>query len=131
MKKLNYDAYTPDEFRNLLREAITAQASEGNVTLEAIASRFQASPTQFYRLVKYQIGETPAQVILRIRIEEVCKLFASNPRILIKEAAMRYGFSDKAHFAHVFRRLMGCSPTEYARRCHPERPLKLSKASQI
>src|SRR5205823_14829360 len=57
-------------------------------------------------------GESPHQFVLRHRIERAKQMLrAAEARIL--DVAIACGFKTQQHFARVFRRVCGTSPTEY------------------
>ena len=57
---------------------------------------------------------TPLDYLNRYRIHQA-KFLLEKHRLNITEVLARVGFSDSSHFAHVFRREVGVSPSEYKR----------------
>jgi len=59
-------------------------------------------------------GETPHEFLLRHRMERAKDMLRdANARVL--DVAVACGFKTQQHFARVFRRMCGVSPTEYRR----------------
>jgi AraC family transcriptional regulator len=57
-------------------------------------------------------GESPHQFVLRHRVERAKEMLrATEERVL--DVAVACGFKTQQHFARVFRRMCGASPTEY------------------
>jgi AraC family transcriptional regulator len=59
-------------------------------------------------------GESPHRFVLRHRVERAKEMLrAADARVL--DVAVACGFKTQQHFARVFRRMCGVSPTEYRR----------------
>ncbi|MFB3904002.1 MAG: PocR ligand-binding domain-containing protein [Acidobacteriota bacterium] len=56
-----------------------------------------------------------AEYVQRLRVEETTKLLRTS-RQTVTEIACSVGFNNISHFNRVFRKLVGCSPTEYRSR---------------
>jgi AraC-like DNA-binding protein len=56
-----------------------------------------------------------ADFLGRVRVNHACRMLESG-RYSVGEIALRVGFADAAHFGKVFKRLMHCTPGEYAAR---------------
>ena len=57
-------------------------------------------------------GESPAEIIKRIRLTRASKLILQKSGN-ISEIALEVGFSNPANFAQSFRHQFGVSPSEY------------------
>ena len=57
-------------------------------------------------------GETPHRFVLRNRIERAQEMLRA-PEARVLDVAVACGFKTQQHFARVFRRICGASPTEY------------------
>lgn len=73
------------------------------------------SVNQLERLFRRTIGESPQHCLLRIRIEQSCRLLRDS-HISMAEVSQACGFYDQAHFCHAFSAEVGCSPSAYRRR---------------
>jgi AraC family transcriptional regulator len=80
--------------------------------LAELAAMVDLSAAQLVRLFRAGTGHTPHAWVLRRRIDRACRAL-DNPRQSITEIAMALGFSSSQHFATVFRRHLGVSPTAY------------------
>jgi len=85
---------------------------EDDLSLDEIAQSVGLSIAHFARTFRKSTGETPHQFVLRQRVEHATAMLrAADARVL--EVAVACGFKTQQHFAQVFRRICGVSPTEY------------------
>jgi len=82
------------------------------VTLEDLADCCGLSVSHFSRLFRISMRTSPHQYMLRLRVEH-CKELLRDPNLSILEVALAAGFQSQQHFATVFRRLTGVSPSVY------------------
>ena len=66
----------------------------------------------FAELFKRSTGSAPHQFVLRRRIERA-KEALRNPKRSIIDAGFGAGFKNPSHFARVFRKLVGVSPSKF------------------
>jgi AraC family transcriptional regulator len=70
------------------------------------------STAHFSQMFRKSTGESPRQFLLRQRVERAKEMLrADEMRVL--DVAVACGFRTQQHFARVFRRICGASPTEY------------------
>ena len=94
-----------------VRELVQAKM-EDDLTLVEMAQAVELSPAHFSRMFLKSTGETPHQFVLRNRIERAQEMLrVAEARVL--DVAVACGFKTQQHFARVFRRICGASPTEY------------------
>lgn len=85
---------------------------EDEITLEEMAQSVGLSVAHFSQMFHKSTGESPHQFVLRHRVERAKELLrAAEERVL--DVAVACGFKTQQHFARVFRRICGASPTEY------------------
>jgi len=104
------DGMPPARLKRVL-EYIDANLDE-NVKLSDLSEAAGMSLYHFAKLFKQSTGESPHQFVLRRRIERAKELLR-NPKMSVLEASVRTGFVDQRHFAKVFRRIVGATPTGY------------------
>ena len=63
-------------------------------------------------MFKQATGMTPLQFVTRERITRAQQLIRETSRSLI-EIALEVGYTSPSHFAKVFRRVAGVTPTEF------------------
>lgn len=95
--------------RSFIRENLHLPLTLGEMATEAGMSRYH-----FVRAFRAQTGETPHRYLTRLRVEQGQHELARSSGT-ITEIAERTGFANPAHFASVFRREVGVSPSAYRR----------------
>ena len=94
-----------------IRELVQAKI-EDELTLQELAESVGLSTAHFSQMFHKSTGETPHQFVLRQRVERAKEMLTSaETRVL--DVAVACGFKTQQHFARVFRRMCGASPTEY------------------
>jgi AraC family transcriptional regulator len=85
---------------------------EDEVTLDELAESAGLSTAHFSQAFQKSTGESPHQFVLRQRVERAKEMLrAAELRML--DVVVACGFKTQQHFARVFRRMCGASPTEY------------------
>lgn len=107
-------------FEHLIR-VLYQRMSSGFVSTQAIAAELALSPSQLNRRVKAATGKTASVFLMQLRVEEAKRQLAKFPNVSIFEVAHRCGFSDSAHFNHVFHRFEGIAPSQYVRSLRKDR----------
>jgi AraC-like DNA-binding protein len=95
------------------------------LTLSAAADTLGCHPDYLGRLFKEQTGLGFHQYLLRVRVACARRLLQSG-RFNISQVCYQVGFQDQSHFGRVFRRLSGCTPSQYLhhrRKAGTEAPL--------
>jgi AraC family transcriptional regulator len=95
----------------LVKEVVHAKM-EDELTLAEMAQLAELSPAHFSRMFRKSTGETPHQFVLRQRVERA-KQMLREAEMRVLDVAVACGFKTQQHFARVFRRICGASPTEY------------------
>jgi AraC-like DNA-binding protein len=81
-------------------------------TVQVVARRFEISERTLQHLFQLYIGVGVKWVIMRFRLQEAAKRIAEGERNWTSIAA-ELGYSDQAHFARDFKKIVGKSPSEY------------------
>lgn len=87
------------------------QHPEKHYSVADIARSVQFSESHFYKIFHQIFGQSPAAYMERVRIDRACELLKSE--ISITEVAFELGFKTSQHFAKVFKKQMGSSPSEW------------------
>jgi len=82
------------------------------IALSRLAGEVGLSAFHFSRLFKKTTGFSPSQYLIRQRIARARRLLRETTRSMI-EIGLEVGYSSPSHFAQVFRREVGVTPTEY------------------
>ena len=103
--------------RNVI-DFVRSRISE-DISLADMAAVTGLSMTHFSHIFKKSMGKSPHQFVLQQRVQYAKELLVSlNLRMI--DIAVASGFKTQQHFARIFRKMCGLSPTEYQR-------LRLSK----
>lgn len=85
-----------------------------DLSLNSICSYLNISTSYFSTIFKEETGETFTEVLIRTRMEKAKELL-ENTTMKNYEIAEKVGFSDPHYFGISFKKITGCTPTEYAR----------------
>ncbi|WP_347260370.1 helix-turn-helix domain-containing protein [Rudaea sp.] len=97
------------------RRAVGRIARDRGVTrVEHLVARCGIGERTLQRLFDRYVGASPRWVIKRYRIYEALAGAAAGTRAEWADLAQSLGYFDQAHFINDFRKLVGCSPAEYA-----------------
>jgi AraC family transcriptional regulator len=99
---------------NLAVDRIQASYAEP-LTVDELARCAGMSRFHFSRLFREQVGDAPYQYLLRVRVARAAELLRRGSHD-VTEAAMSVGFQDLGRFGRMFRRHMGCRPSELTRK---------------
>ena len=86
---------------------------EGAVSVEALSARMNLGTQTFRRRLQNAAGMSPKEYILSIQMQRAAHLLLQREEISVQEIARRSGFEDASSFGHAFKRLYGCSPSQY------------------
>jgi AraC family transcriptional regulator len=82
------------------------------LTLAQLAAVAGMSPHYFAELFRQSTGRAPHQYVLLRRID-IAKQCLRDPRRSVMEAGLEAGFQNPSHFARVFRKWVGISPSGF------------------
>lgn len=100
-----------DNARPLIESYLEEHHPE-DLTLESVAMFMQYSPAYFSKLFKRLFDQTFTSYLIAIRMEHAKQLLSSS-KLSVREVAASVGFHNFSYFTSAFRRLTGCTPTEY------------------
>ncbi|MGE5549722.1 MAG: response regulator transcription factor [Bacteroidota bacterium] len=89
--------------------------AETDLSIQTIASHVYLSQSYLCSLFKRTTGRTLNEFITETRIEKAKELLKDN-RIKLLNVAYSTGFTDANYFSTVFKKQVGCSPSEYRER---------------
>lgn len=82
------------------------------LTLEAIAKKATLSPYYFTRIFTREIGFTPHQYLINIRIS-AAKFMLKSSEMSVKDIAFSTGFNSESSFCTTFKKWTGSTPSQY------------------
>jgi AraC family transcriptional regulator len=85
---------------------------ERELSLAELSAQVAMSKYHFIRTFKYTSGMTPHQYILGRRIRTAATSLRATKKPVAR-IALDHGFGDLSTFNHLFRRIMGVTPTKY------------------
>lgn len=85
------------------------------ITNAKLAKIIHLSEDRFNHLFKESMGVAPLHYINEIRLKKAAHLLKTD-EFTISEAAIAVGFQDFNHFGRLFRKLYGCTPSEFRER---------------
>lgn len=83
-----------------------------DVPLARLAEEVGMSEFYFSRLFKKTTGFLPSHYLIRLRIASARRLLRETSKSMI-EIGLQVGYSSPSHFAHIFRREVGVTPSQY------------------
>jgi len=108
--RIHRGGLTPARLRKVVELVHTRL--ESDLSLEELANTAGLSITHFSQMFRRSTGQSPHQFVLHRRIERAREMLqVADHRVL--DVAVACGFKSQEHFARVFRRVCGASPTEY------------------
>lgn len=87
--------------------------SDSSITNEILAQKMNISEVYLRKLFLSNLGSTPKQYILDLRIKKAKKLLVDS-NYTITKISDKCGFSSPYHFCRAFKSKTGMTPTEYA-----------------
>lgn len=103
-----------------------------SITIEQLAQQHGYHRTYFSKMFHEIMGETPLQMLIRLRMERARTLLITT-KLSIEQIASSVGYTDALYFSKGFKRMYGESPSTY-RKLHqsssvyPHTVINISKA---
>jgi transcriptional regulator GlxA family with amidase domain len=88
--------------------------------VERLARALGMSPRSVSRWCRDELGESPAAMVRRLRVEEARRLLETTP-LPLKDVASRTGLGDPSTLWRVFAAQLGVTPAAYRGRFGPQR----------
>lgn len=105
--------------RHLLRAKDLADARYfESIDVDAMAAAAGLSRAHFSREFKRAFGESPHSYLLTRRLERAAALLRTTDRPVV-EICLAVGWRSQGSFTTSFKRMYGCTPTEYRKRFPP------------
>lgn len=96
----------------MVREIIEGEYMDKELSLSAVASRVNTSPSYLSRLFREETGTGFSDYLIRTRVRQAVRLMAvSDARI--GEIADQVGYRSPHYFSNAFKKITGMSPGEY------------------
>lgn len=85
------------------------------ITIKQLASAVHLSQSYFMNQFQKHVGFSAVEYISHFRINQACKALVSTKKNVL-EIAFDCGFHNISNFNRQFRKIAGCSPTEYRKK---------------
>jgi len=100
------------KFLQKVYEVITRHISDSSFDVKELTDNVAVSRTVLYKKLESLTGESPAELIRRIRLKRAVELI-EHKYGNISEIALEVGFTNPAYFADCFRKHFGIPPSQY------------------
>lgn len=101
-----------EKFLNTMNQIITENIDEPNMGVPFLCDKLGMSRASLYNKLKALTGMGANDYINKLRIDNAINLLL-NSSLTVNEIADRVGFSTPRYFSAVFKKNMGCYPTQY------------------
>lgn len=101
--------------RDLLSQAIEfidRHYAEETISLDRVAQKVNISPNYFSAMFSQEVGQTFVEYLTGKRISEAKRMLRQT-EMRSSEIAFAVGFRDSHYFSFVFKKVSGCTPSEY------------------
>jgi len=100
------------KFVDQVRSAIEAHLGDEQFTVERLAAEVAQSRGNLHRRLRDLIGETPSDLIRRLRLERAAAMLEARAGS-VSEVAYAVGFKSVAHFSNAFHEMHGVRPSAW------------------
>jgi len=91
---------------------IIARNYHADLSIERIAKELHYSKNYFGQLFKQEMGMSVNEYINQVRVQKA-KALLLDGQLRIGQIAEMVGFSDQQYFSRIFKKIVGCMPSEY------------------
>ncbi len=109
------DSESKKQQRQLLSQAIAfidSHYSEEAISLDRVARKVNISPNYFSAMFSQEVGQTFVEYLTNKRINEAKRMLRQTDK-RSSEIAFSVGYKDPHYFSFVFKKVSGCTPSEY------------------
>jgi len=103
------------KFVDQVRTAIEAHLGDEQFTVERLAAEVAQSRGNLHRRLRELLGETPSDLIRRMRLERAAAMLEAGAGS-VSEVAYAVGFKSVAHFSNAFHEMHGVRPSAWRAR---------------
>ncbi len=111
------DSESKRQQRELLTKAIgfiDDHYPDESISLDRVAKRVNISPNYFSAMFSQEVGQTFVEYLTSKRIGEAKRMLRHTDK-RSSEIALAVGYKDPHYFSFVFKKVAGCTPSEYRR----------------
>ena len=93
------------------RDFVERNMTDSDLSVETIGAELGLSRVQLYRKVKALTGQSPVELLRRVRLQRGRQLLQSTDKT-VSEVAYEVGFSAPSYFTKCFKDEYGISPSD-------------------
>jgi YesN/AraC family two-component response regulator len=111
------DSESKKQQRDLLTKAIgfiDKHYPDESISLDRVAREVNISPNYFSAMFSQEVGQTFVEYLTSKRIDEAKRMLRQTDK-RSSEIAFAVGYKDPHYFSFVFKKVSGCTPSEYRR----------------
>ncbi len=112
LDQINHDSNNKKLYLIENAKKIVDTRSNENLTTQGVADLLGLSRNYFGQLFKKEVGYTFSEYLNRVRIAKAKKLLQTTT-LKIYEVSELVGIDDSFYFSSLFKKYVGCSPTEF------------------
>ena len=86
-----------------------------DIDVDRMAAAVAVSPRSLHRRLQQELGQSPAALLARVRMEVACRMLESGA-YSVKQVAGKSGFGSEYNLRRAFAKHLGVLPTEYRER---------------
>jgi len=87
-----------------------------DITLDDIAEHIHVSRSECCRCLKRCMDLSPFEYLMKYRVLTAANMLLKDRSISISQLAQDVGFNSSSYFNKLFKKYMGCTPTEYKKK---------------
>lgn len=113
------DLESTKQQRGILKQAIdfiNERYYDESISLDIVAKKVNISPNYLSAIFSQEVGQTLIEYITSKRIDKAKNMLRQADKRL-GEIAFAVGYKDPHYFSFVFRKVTGCTPSEYRKGC--------------
>ena len=88
------------------------QNLDRRLRLDEMANHAELSKSHFSRLFKDQIGYSPVDYFIHLKMQHACMLLSLTSKT-VREIGFEIGYDDPYYFSRIFKKVIGVSPNGY------------------
>lgn len=92
--------------------------ADDDLSVQDVSDYMQMTASHLISIFKDSTGKTIKQYVTEYRMEKAKELLRNN-RLKVLDVASQVGYKDGEHFAKIFRKTTGMTPSDYRERCQP------------
>ena len=102
-----------EKFMSRVFDSVERNIDHTDYTVEQLAADVGVHRMHLYRKLQYLTDTSPLDFIRTMRLKRAAQLLLKDRKLTIAEIADMVGFGTSEYFSKYFRKMFGCTPTQY------------------